>query len=908
MGIEIQLKGVKTHNLQGVDAEFPINKVTAVTGVSGSGKSSLVFDSLFAESYGRYTESLSSFARQYLKSLPRPKMDSAVNLLPAVAVQQKRSQGQYRSTVATLTEINEYSREIFSHLGEVYCHDCNSLVSPATAQEIAETIWSLSASGMVLVLGSLTPWAGMKVAQLRAELEIQGFTRVLIDGEVVRIKDLKISKIRDTLLVVDRLRISEENRDRALSSIELAFKVGRGDIAISIDGAISHYSRSYHCMACDIRYQPPAGPLFNHNHPSGACSKCNGFGRVALLDFDKVIPDLDASIHSRGVRPWNFGSHSRYYRQAENSAKSVGLDIKKIFRDYTKEDWDWLRFGKKGTGFTGVEGYLAYLDRKKYRAHYRIHASRFRSYHTCDRCSGARLRKEALAIKVNGRSIGDISLLSVKEFSQFLKVLRNQVRDGSSEVAKLNSAIRDATEMVAYLEDVGLGYLCLNRSSNTLSGGELQRIQMARSLGSGLTGTLYCLDEPSSGLHPRDCQRLIRVIHAIKERGNTVVMVEHEKSLIDCADLVVVVGPGAGADGGQICKNNIDTPQGFPELKDSYVDTGQLMTIRGVKTHNLQDVTVDFPLGCLSVVTGVSGSGKSSLVRHSLYPALMASAGLSIDVDVEGSWDSFECSAKEVPSVQLVGQEGIGRSSRSNMATYLGVYAQIRKIFADQPRAQGLGLTAGAFSFNVSGGRCEHCKGMGEVTEELSFLGEVTVVCQECGGNRFTEEVLSVRYRKQNLLDVLAMTAAKAREFFFDQPKVVSILDDVIAIGLGYITLGQSTSSFSGGEAQRLKLLSTLNEKPGEDLKVLLLDEPTTGLSDADVLVLLKQLRAIIDKGHTVIVVEHHLGVVSSADWLVDIGPEAGDAGGQVVYMGPTKGLLEVEESRTRLFLSEAWR
>ena len=551
-----------------------------------------------------------------------------------------------------------------------------------------------------------------------------------------------------------------------------------------------------------------------------------------------------------------------------------------------------------GTGFTGVAGYFSYLDRKKYKAHYRIHASRFKTYEVCQACNGSRLRKESRAVKVEGVSLQEMGEQPIVALSEFIQKVVSKKEQVSTAERSVLEALSDASARIDYLLRVGLGYLPMNRSCRSLSGGELQRIQMARSLGSGLTGALYCLDEPSSGLHARDCDRLFDVIDDICNQGNTVVMVEHEASLIHRASNTFVMGPGAGSKGGQLVESKEFDAVAVDWGGASNASFKSFMKISKVKVHNLKNIDVCFPHGGLSVVCGVSGSGKSSLVRYSLLPALEGYfSGRKAQSNITGV-------PKKAKEVIFVGQEGLTKSSRSNIATYLDVFSEVRKLFSELPKSQGLGLNRGAFSFNVAGGRCETCKGMGEIVEDLSFLGDVKVICQDCEGRRFSEAVLSVEFRGKNLTDILALTVADALEFFFDQPKIAGILTEVVNIGLGYMTLGQPTGSFSGGEAQRLKLLSIYKRKPGDGEAVLLLDEPTTGLSDHDVYLLVAQLRSLVAKGHTVVVVEHHLGVISSSDWLVEIGPEAGQSGGSLVYSGYPEGIMDVQESRTAPFLS----
>lgn len=918
--MDIVLQGVTTHNLKNIDVAFPIGQVTVVSGVSGSGKTSLVFDTLYTEAYSRYIESLSSFARQYLQVLPRPGLAAAEGLPAAIAVRQNRSKGSPRSTVGSLSELSDYLRIIFSYAGQVFCPNGHGPVVAYTPSMIWSHLIATYADERILVLAPLDHWAHLNGHVLQEQLTLQGFTRCYSGGEVKRIEECSLQQLKKSRIVVDRLRLATGQESRFEQSCLLGYKLAKGSLHIQIVSDLGEnlvaeplaFHSRHVCLQCDFQFHEPDPLLFNPHSPKGACAACQGFGRQPILDRGKLIPDVHASLATAGVACWHFGKNNPYHAKAIQAAQAIGLDPEKKFCDYGRADWDFLFAGKRGTGFTGINGFFEFLDRKKYRPHYRIHAARFRTYVTCETCQGTRLNAQARAVQVAGKTLGEIELAAVTTIRSFVTELGGEVdslRTGTSWAIRLDDAMGEVRARLDYLVEVGLGYLNLNRRVDTLSGGELQRLRMARSLGNALTGTLYCLDEPSAGLHPADCQRLIAFISKIRDQGNTVVMVEHEQSLIAAADHVIEIGPGAGKDGGQVTqvgkpRRDIKQNRNWQDVEPKMPADRPLrfLSLAGANTNNLKQVGVRFAVNGLNVVAGVSGSGKTSLIRHTLLPALESFFSLG-DRKESFGWQGVSIKGAsalhEFTGVQLIGQEGLGRSSRSNLGTYLGIFAEVRKIFAAQPKAEGLGLKPGAFSFNVPGGRCETCSGLGDVYEDLSFLGEVAVTCAVCQGKRFNDEVLSISYRGKNFVDVLDLTVAEAREFFFDQSKIGRLLDSVIEIGLGYVTLGQPTSSFSGGEAQRLRLLSIQKGLKPSERYVLLIDEPTTGLSDRDVAALLRQLRRFVLDGHMVVVVEHHLGVISVCDWLVELGPGAGDLGGNGVYMGPPSELKSCHESPT---------
>ncbi len=904
----IELNGIRTHNLKNFSIKFPLGKISVVTGMSGSGKSSLVFDTLYGEAYRRYVESLSSYARQYLKQMAKPDLDSVENLPPAIAVKQARSGLNQRSTVGTMTELTDVLRIIFGHISRVFC--CGKELIKANGPMMAQDAMRLFPGEKLLFLAPLDAWGKLKAADLKVQLEAQGFTRCFVDGEVHKIGDIKASDLKRSLIVADRVTATADNLSRMIEASELTLRLGRGRGVVRGDrGQEQSYNKQLVCPDCHMVYVDPSPTLFNHNHPQGACEKCQGFGRMPIKDRGKITPDLEGSILTENVAPWNFGEHKVYYRMAKKSAKTRGYDLSKAFKNYSQTEWKWLYEGDGGE-FDGINGYFTYLDSKKYKAHYRIHAARFTTYVLCDVCHGFRLNAQALACRIGGETFVDIVRQAVADLSGWFGGLSSLPEVSKTRLESVEEATQEGLLRLSYLIKMGLGYLSLSRSARTLSGGEVQRINMARSLGSALTGTLFCLDEPSVGLHVRDSHNLLEVILELRDQGNTIVIVEHEQTIIRGAEYLIEIGPGAGHRGGDLVYSG--DPQKY-KFHDQVWPKGRplgvkekFLVLKDVQTHNLKNIESKLLLAGLNVVCGVSGSGKTSLIRHSLYPLLARALGQELDdeepSDGQGSLGPLE-TIKQLSSVHFVSQESIGRSTRSTIATYLGFYDDIRKILATTPAAKSLGLTPGYFSFNVPGGRCETCKGLGYGVEDLSFLGEMPVTCSSCRGNQFTDETLAITYRSRNLKDILQLTIEEARAFFFEHAKLSRALDQIIGMGLGYVRLGQNTSSFSGGEAQRLKLLRLLLDAVDRKPCCLIFDEPSTGLSDKDVQQLLLQLLRLRDAGHTVIVVEHHLGLIAAADWLIEIGPEAAAAGGTLVFQGPPADIVKAKDSRTAPFL-----
>lgn len=932
----ILLKNVNTNNLKNLNLEVPLNKLTVVTGVSGSGKSSLVFDTLYGESYRRYVDSLSSFARQYLKTLPRPDVESIDGLPSAIAVQQSRSGAGNRSTVGTLSELNDLVRLIFTHGSTAHCPSGHGPVVKFDPVLTSEDIFCCRLGRQITIAAPLSNYKSLVPAQLRSQLLEQGYVRFIHKGKVERIDQTDETDIFDKMVVIDRLTIEDNNRARLMDAIKSSFKIGLGELFVLSEGEERKYSSRMTCEVCSLKVTPPSAAIFNWNHPVGACGNCQGYGMESVIDWEKVFPDQDTSVSKQGIKPLNFGKHVKFYSDIKKNGEGL-IDFNKPFSEYTAEEWQWIKFGddslRKGKRkrFEAVNGYFKWLDTKKYKAHYRMHAARFRKYVTCSVCEGHRLKKDAYYCYIGGLNIADVSELSIDKLLDWLNSItaenKNVAKKSTGEGSAKNpakspakkshgllgvvDACNESVQRCSYLIKMGLGYLSLSRSSKTLSGGELQRINMARCLGSALTDTMFCLDEPTTGLHARDSEKLLSVLYELRDLGNTVVVVEHDPLIIRGADHVIEIGPGSGHEGGYVVFEGPASKTPILDSEKEHVSLGakssgdysDFLTLKGVKTHNLKGGDLRLPLGAIIGVCGVSGSGKTSLIQHTLYPALCKALQQKQDYPSSGTnYESFEPSSlgRDIYQVEIVSQGALGRSTRSTIATYLGLMNGIRSAFASTNAAKSSGLSLGHFSFNVKGGRCETCRGLGTVIEDLSFLGDMAVNCPDCNGRRFGSEVLAVNFKGKNLNDVLSLTVAQARIFFHGDLKLTKILDHVIDMGLGYITLGQHTSSFSGGEAQRLKLLTMLSDSTkafSQKPSILIFDEPTTGLSEKDVGVLMAQFRKLRENKHTVVIVEHHLGLLRSVDWLVEVGPESGGLGGQIVFQGPVEALRKRRQS-----------
>ena len=938
----ICVRGARVHNLKNISVEIPHNAITVVTGVSGSGKSSLAFDTIYAEGQRRYVESLSAYARQFLERMEKPDVDEISGIAPAVAIRQKNTTRNPRSTVATATEIYDYLRLLFARCGQTFCIKCGAGVRRDNPDEIATSILSLVPGRRFYVLhqfriatpatGAVASKRGAKktagapppelLRQALLDLQKRGFNRLYQAGRVHEFSSpetlLDVDFSKPVYVLVDRLAVSPESRARLVDSIEICYREGQGEAILEFmaDAAGNPaerftFNERFECKNDGTLYQEPEPRLFSFNNPYGACPRCQGFGNTIDFDLNLVVPDPSKSLDDGAIEPWTKPRYRALFQEAKKWARSRGIPTNVPWRQLAAEQRRLILEGDPEHEYEGVKGFFTWLERKKYKLHVRVFLSRFRGYATCPDCGGTRLRAEARAVRVAGRAITEVCRLTVKEARVFFSNL--QLSEGHLKIA--DKILEEIRTRLQFLDEVGLDYLTLDRLTSTLSGGESQRIQLATSLGSHLVGALYVLDEPSIGLHPRDTQRLIDILKSLRDLGNTVLVVEHDPDTIQAADCVIDLGPGAGELGGKLLfagsySAMLDEHKSLtgrylsgelripvPNLR--HKPAGKFLRLYGANMHNLQDLDLMIPLGTLTVVTGVSGSGKSTLVHDVLYKALSAQR-------VGGSVKEF-CDRLEgdsiVREVVIVDQSPIGRTPRSNPATYLKAFDAIREVFADTPDAKRRGYAAGHFSFNVPGGRCETCQGDGTVTVEMQFLADVELICEECRGTRFKSGVLEVRYHGKNIHEVLQLTVREALAFFVNVPKVVSKLRVLNEIGLGYLRLGQSATTLSGGEAQRLKLAAHLSRTDNEGI-LYILDEPTTGLHFDDIAKLLSAFRKLLEGGASLLVIEHNLDVIKSADWLIDLGPEGGDQGGKIIATGTPEQVARNTQSHTGRYLA----
>jgi len=937
----ICVRGARVHNLKNISVDIPHNAITVVTGVSGSGKSSLAFDTIYAEGQRRYVESLSAYARQFLERMEKPDVDEISGIAPAVAIRQKNSTRNPRSTVATATEIYDYLRLFFARCGQTFCIKCGAQVRRDNPDEIATRILSLEAGRRFYILHEFriaapaipagskrgakkTPAApsGEALRQGLADLQKRGFNRLYQDGRIHEFSSpetlLDVDFSKPVYVLVDRLAVNPESRARLVDSIEIGYREGHGEAILEfpgdsagIPGERLTFNERFECKNDGTLYQEPEPRLFSFNNPYGACPRCQGFGNTIDFDLNLVVPDPSKSLDEGAIEPWTKPRYRTLFQDAKKWARGRGIPTNVPWRQLTAEQRRLILEGDPENDYEGVKGFFTWLERKKYKLHVRVFLSRFRGYATCPDCGGTRLRAEARAVRVAGKSITEICKFTVKEARAFFSTL--QLSDAHLKIA--DKILEEIRTRLQFLDEVGMDYLTLDRLTSTLSGGESQRIQLATSLGSHLVGALYVLDEPSIGLHPRDTQRLIDILKSLRDLGNTVLVVEHDPDTIQAADCVIDLGPGAGELGGKLLFSGpyaamlrehksltgryLCGELRIPVPNVRHKPAGKFVRIYGANLHNLQNLDVMIPLGMLAVVTGVSGSGKSTLVHDVLYKALLAKR-------VGGSIKEF-CDRLEgdenVREVIIVDQSPIGRTPRSNPATYLKAFDAIREVFAETPDGKRRGYAAGHFSFNVPGGRCETCQGDGTVTVEMQFLADVELICEECRGTRFKSGVLEVRYHGKNIHEVLQLTVREALAFFVNVTKVVSKLRILNEIGLGYLRLGQSATTLSGGEAQRLKLAAHLSRTDNEGI-LYILDEPTTGLHFDDIAKLLAAFRKLIEGGASLLVIEHNLDVIKSADWLIDLGPEGGDQGGKIIASGTPEQVARNTQSHTGHYLA----
>jgi excinuclease ABC subunit A len=969
----ITVRGARVHNLKNIDFEIPHNQLMVVTGVSGSGKSSLAFDTIYAEGQRRYVESLSAYARQFLERIEKPDVDVIDGIAPAVAIRQKNTTRNPRSTVATATEIYDYLRLLYARVGRTYCVNCGQEVKKDTVDEVADRILSLGEGTRVQVFFPLQPppkapepekakgrrGTGKKKAAKPAaddsylkerlfELRKRGYNRLYQNGQLFEFSTpeslLDVDFTQRVLVLTDRISVSPDARLRIVDAVEQAYReagevifetaprepgspasaafafagVGEGEPPEQF-----RFSQRFECKQCNLRYEEPEPRLFSFNNPFGACPRCQGFGNTIDFDLNLVIPNKTLTLAEGAIEPWTKPKYRPLATEMKRHARGAGVPLDVPWQDLTAEQQSFILNGDER--FRGVRGFFEHLERKKYKLHVRVFLSRYRGYSVCAECNGQRLRREARQVRLGGKDICQVTAMTVEAATRFfaeLKLSRQEAGVAGKLLEEINDRLR-------YLNDVGLEYLTLDRLASTLSGGEAQRIQLATSLGSRLVGTLYVLDEPSIGLHSRDTARLIKILHDLRNLGNTILVVEHDAEIMRAADRILDLGPGAGENGGRLIASGTydEVRQNPASLTGRYLSGElriQLPAVRrtegrraikliGARAHNLKRIDVEIPLGVLVCITGVSGSGKSTLVHDVLYNALVAekgqvTAGPAAEVErVEG--------ADAIDEVVLVDQSPIGRTPRSNPVTYIKAFDAIRELFASLPESHKRGYGAGQFSFNIPGGRCEACQGDGTVTVEMQFLADVELVCEECKGTRYKPEVLEIRYRGKNIHEVLDLTVKEALHFFSGVPKIVEKLRVLEEVGLGYLRLGQSATTLSGGEAQRMKLGAHLQPKLRDIGKprserdrrhprmLYIFDEPTTGLHFDDVSKLLAAFRRLIETGGSIVVIEHNLDVIKTADWVIDLGPEGGERGGEVVAAGPPEAIVAAPRSYTGQWL-----
>jgi excinuclease ABC subunit A len=962
---KITVRGARVHNLKNVDFEIPHNALTVVTGVSGSGKSSLAFDTIYAEGQRRYVESLSAYARQFLERIEKPDADSIDGIAPAVAIKQKNSTRNPRSTVATATEIYDYLRLLYARVGRTFCAVCGDEVKKDTVDEVTEKVLALGNLTRALVLFPLIPMPAPPPAEKKPrgrkkkvvepalsermkerlfELRKRGFNRLWQNGTVFEFSTpeslLDIDFAQPVFLLVDRIAVSRDIRARIVDAIEQAYREA-GEVifqTVLSEGEESQHLRfaqRFECKRCRIRYDEPEPRLFSFNNPFGACPRCQGFGNTIDFDMDRVIPDKSLTLAQGAIDPWTKPKYKTLAAEMRRYARSAGIPTDVPWADLDADSRDAIVNGNED--FMGVRGFFAHLEHKKYKLHVRVFLSRYRGYATCSTCSGLRLRPEARLVKVGGKDICQVVSLTVEQAARFFE----EIRLTEMETAIAGKLQHEIQERLRFLNEVGLEYLTLNRLASTLSGGEAQRIQLATSLGSRLVGTLYVLDEPSIGLHSRDTHRLIKILHDLRDLGNTILVVEHDPEVMRASNYILDLGPGAGENGGKVVAvGTYEELKRIPasltgrylsgELRIPYslnrrTPTAQQLKVFGARAHNLKKVDVSVPLGMLVAVTGVSGSGKSTLVHDVLYRALTAAVvpedlpedASAADAQPQGPICFDRVDGRQyISDVVLVDQSPIGRTPRSNPVTYIKAFDCIREVMASVPEAQKRGLTPGHFSFNIPGGRCETCQGDGTVTVEMQFLADVELVCEECKGTRYKPEILEIKYRNKNIHEVLNLTVKEALQFFSGATKVLDKIRVLDEVGLGYLRLGQSATTLSGGEAQRMKLAAHLQpasrelraRSNGDERRksrmLYIFDEPTTGLHFDDVSKLLAAFRKLIDAGGSILVIEHNLDVIKTADWVIDLGPEGGDRGGQVIAVGTPEQVAANPRSYTGKWLS----
>jgi excinuclease ABC subunit A len=914
----ILLKKVRTHNLKGIDVKIPHRSLSVITGVSGSGKSSLAFDTLYAEGRRRYVESLSAYARQFLERIEKPDVDSITGILPAIAIEAKNAINNARSTVGTQTELNDYLRLLFARIGITHCSKCGDQVVADTPANIVQ--W-LEQEGNGQEAAVAFPVSFGKKArrfpkEMKDEFERQGFLTFIVAGKKVGLEDVskRVRKgVSELLVVLDELRVGAKSRNRLLESVENALRFGKGKVTIVLQAGTEHqFSNKFHCATCNLEYRAPNPNTFSFNSPLGACPQCQGFGRVITIDWNLVAPNHKRSIDEGVIEPWTKPSSEWEFRKLKEFCNRKHISRTRPFSELTAQQRDWILHGCEGDKFFSVQEFFKHLEKKTYKMYVRIFLSKYRGYLPCLQCHGKRLRPEALLVRVTGHDISELCTFNLEALKQFF----DEIKLSPHDTTVAEPVLLEIRKRLSFLVEVGLGYLTLDRLSRTLSGGESQRIRLASSLGSQLVDTLYVLDEPSIGLHERDNAQLIGLLQKLKDLGNTVVVVEHDRTMIEAADQVIDLGLLGGERGGKVVfagpfrdllrVTSSHTARYFrKELQIGRASSSELFKgrrngssihVEGAREHNLKEISAHIPLNQFTVVTGVSGSGKSTFIYDVVYGNYLRWRGRSVqDVGKVKRIRGWE----KVDDVLLIDQSPIGRTPRSNPVTYLKVFDQIRKIFAGTREAKLKKLTPGHFSFNTVGGRCDQCEGDGMQKIEMHFLADVHVTCEACGGARYQSQVLDVQYKGVSIQGVLQMTIDEAIRFFGEYERIRGPLSILSQVGLGHLKLGQSATTLSGGEAQRLKLAVELNQGTREAHLLYLFDEPTTGLHYYDVASLLTAFDTLLARGHSVCVIEHNMEIIKCADHVIDLGPEGGDQGGRVIYEGPLNGILENKVSHT---------
>lgn len=916
----IIIKGARVHNLKNIDVAIPKNKLVVITGMSGSGKSSLAFDTLYAEGQRRYVESLSSYARQFMGRMNKPDVDYIKGIAPAIAIEQKVITSNPRSTVGTSTEIYDYLKLLFSRIGKTISPESGNIVKKDTVSTVVDFVSQLGNDSVVTIFCPLHPHNNRSVKEELAVLLQKGFLRVLFKGQISKIEsiledeDFKDTELADEFTVrilIDRIVFhdDDETMSRLADSVQTAFFEGKGDCYVETEGNTTHFCDRFELDG--LRFEEPTPNFFSFNNPYGACKRCEGYGNVIGIDEDLVIPDKSKSLYDNAVAPWRGEKMREWLNKLIKNAAKFDFPIHRPFNELTEKEQRLVWTGNKY--FAGLDDFFKELEEQTYKIQYRVMLSRYRGKTICPDCKGSRLRKDASYVKIGGKSIIDVVLMPLASIQDFFDHL--ELSETDEKISR--RLLAEVTSRILYLNNVGLGYLTLNRLSNTLSGGESQRINLATSLGSSLVGSIYVLDEPSIGLHPRDTNKLIEVLLSLRNVGNTVLVVEHEEEMMKAADHIIDIGPEAGTLGGnlvfsgtydQIIKDKKSLTGMYLSGKENIVipatrrKWADHILIKGARENNLKNIEVKFPLGVFTVVSGVSGSGKTSLIKKILYPALQKAIG-NYSGEQTGLYDGIFGNYDLISQVEMVDQNPIGRSSRSNPVTYVKAWDDVRALFSALPAAKAAGLKPAAFSFNVEGGRCDVCQGEGEVKIEMQFMADIYLPCETCGGRRFKQQILDITYEDKNVADILDLTIDEAVDFFKKEPKILNKLQPLVDVGLGYVHLGQSSNTLSGGEAQRIKLASFLIKGNNASKTMFIFDEPTTGLHFHDIKKLLIALNTLIEQGNTILVIEHNMDMIKSADWVIDIGPEGGDKGGNIVFEGTPEDLVNEKTSYTAKYL-----